>query len=274
MKKLIFVTLFLIFCCGLSGLQLLNTLSWEKLDDGLFLSEYTSPIESSLGNNIITIVKIDPTYYDFNLFSSKEKNEEAKTAKLWGKQENLSIVVNAGMYNLDDYATNMGYMKDYDFVNNPKLNHDNAIAVFNRKDETVPEVQIIDLKCQDWDVLKTKYNSFTQSIRMVDCKQTNRWSEQDKKWSMVVMGTDKSGNVLLIFTRSPYAVHDFINILLSAPLDLYNLMYLEGGPEASLYINHNGTTIAKMGSYETGFNEDDDNNMFWDVPNVIGITKK
>ena len=51
-------------------------------------------------------------------------------------------------------------------------------------------------------------------------------------------------------------------------------MYLEGGPEASFYLSHNELMIEKMGSYETGFNENDDNNEFWQIPNVIGITKK
>jgi hypothetical protein len=138
----------------------------------------------------------------------------------------------------------------------------------------VPEFQIIDMKCQNWEILKDKYHSYTQSIRMVDCSQKNRWSQQPKKWSMVVIGKDKKGNTLFIFSRSPYTVHDFIDILLEAPLDIYNLMYLEGGPEASFYLDHNEAKIAKMGSYETDFNENDDNDFFWQVPNVIGITKK
>jgi len=94
---------------------------------------------------------------------------------------------------------------------------------------------------------------------MMDCDQKNKWGKQNKIWSMVVIGKDKQGNALFIFVRSPYAVHDFINILSNSSLDLYNLMYLEGGPEASFYVNHNNTKINKIGSYETGFNENDDN---------------
>ena len=91
---------------------------------------------------------------------------------------------------------------------------------------------------------------------------------------MVVIGIDKEGNVLFIFSRSPYSVYDFINMLLAPSIKLYNAMYLEGGPEASFYLNHNGHKVKKMGSYETGFNENDDNHRFWPIPNIIGITKK
>ena len=30
----------------------------------------------------------------------------------------------------------------------------------------------------------------------------------------------------------------------------------------------------EVGSYETGFNENDDNNSAWLIPNVIGIVKR
>jgi hypothetical protein len=51
-------------------------------------------------------------------------------------------------------------------------------------------------------------------------------------------------------------------------------MYLEGGPEASLYLEANGKKIERIGSYETGFWESDTNEQFWPLPNVIGIVKK
>jgi hypothetical protein len=109
---------------------------------------------------------------------------------------------------------------------------------------------------------------------MVDCDQKNRWAKQNRKWSMVVTALDKSGNLLFIFTRSPYTVHDYINILLNSELNIYNMMYLEGGPESSFYLNHPKKKVARMGSYETGFWEDDTNNEYWQIPNVIGIERK
>lgn len=250
-----------------------TSINWKKIDSGLFVADYKSPNKAIIGDNVITILKINPKHYNFNLLSAKEKAEDTRTAKDWAVTKKQIAVINAGMYQAD-YATNVGYMKNFNFVNNSRLNKDNTIIAFNRKDTIVPEIQIIDRTCQNWETLKTKYNSFSQSIRMVDCNQKNRWSQQNKKWSMVVIAIDKKGNALFISARSPYSVHNFVNTLLKAPLQIKNIMYLEGGPEASLYLNHNGTEIEKMGSYETGFNENDNNNNFWKIPNVIGITKK
>ena len=246
---------------------------WNKVDTGLLYGEYISPQKSSYGDSKISFLKIDPTLYSFNLFSAKEKGESIKTVKEWGKAKEQIAVINAGMYQTD-FATNVGYMKHFDFINNGHVNNNNTILVFNRKDKTIPAIQIIDLQCQNWEILKSKYNSFTQSIRMVDCNQNNKWSQQPKKWSIVLVGIDNEGHCLFIFSRSPYSVHDFINILLNAPIDLYNAMYLEGGPEASFYLSHNSILIEKMGSFETGFIESNNNTQFWQIPNVIGISKK
>lgn len=249
------------------------SLNWQQLDNGLELAEYISPKKSILGDHILTILKINPNYFDFNLFSAKQTREQTKTAKAWAEQKNQIAVINAGMYRMD-HETNLGYMKNYDFVNNQSENKDNTIVAFNRKNNSVPEFQIIDKTCQNWLELKRQYNSFSQSIRMVDCNQKNRWSKQNKKWSMAAIGKDKQGNALFIISRSPYTVHNFINIILNAPLNLYNLMYLEGGPEASFYLNHSNKKLSIFGSYETGFNENNENELFWEIPNVIGISKK
>ena len=248
-------------------------ITWEKIDEGLYYAAYDAPMKSKFGDSKINILKIAPSLYNLNLLTAQENDGKTRTAKDWLDQKKQIAVINAGMY-MTDHSTNVGYMKNFDVINNGRVSRDNTIVAFNRKNDSVPEFQIIDLKCQNWEQLKTQYNSFTQSIRMMDCNQKNKWSQQNKMWSMVVIGKDKKGNVLFIFVRSPYSVHNFINILSNSSLDLYNLMYLEGGPEASFYLNHNGTKVERMGSYETGFNENDKNNDFWDIPNVIGISKK
>src|ERR1041385_6486490 len=153
-------------------------------------------------------------------------------------------------------------MKNYDFINNGKLGSDNSIVAFNRKDKSVPEFQIIDRECENWERLQTHYNTFSQGIRMIDCDRNNKWAQQDKKWSTVCIGEDKQGNALFIFSRSPYSVHDFIEILLKLPIDIQNTQYLEGGPEASFYLSDNKTVVEKFGSFETGFNENNDNDRF------------
>jgi len=167
MNKLISIFLLTITSISVLGQTASNEITREEIDDGLYITEYQSPQKSLFGDSKITMLKIDPSKYNFNLFSAKENGESNRTAKQWGEQKNLIAVINAGMF-LSDY-TNVGFMKDYDFSNNNRMNNDNTIVAFNRKSDSLPQIQIIDLVCQNWNDLKNSYNSFTQSIRMGDC---------------------------------------------------------------------------------------------------------
>lgn len=174
-----------------------------------------------------------------------------------------------------DGLTSTGFMKNFNHINNSKHNPDyKSFLAFNPIKSGLPDVQVLDLQCDDFEVLGPKYNSVVQNLRMISCKRRNVWSQQDKKWSMVSLGMDGKGNVLFLLTRSPYSVHYFINILLRLDIDIQRAMYLEGGPEASLYLKTQHTETALFGSYETGFNENDNSNRFWPIPNVIGISPK
>lgn len=275
MKKVTFLlpVLLLIFP---SAKPAKTPIKWKEIDNGLLYAEISSPVKSSHGDSKISVLKIDPKQYNLKMVCASEEKTINKAIDQWSKAKNLLAAVNAGMYKLDgDYTQCTGYLQNYNHINNGVLNRTyNAVAAFSPKSDTVPPFKIIDLRCESWDQWKNAYNCYSQGIRMIDCNQTNRWSVQAKKWSMVTFAVDKAGNALFIFTRSPYRVHDFINILLGLDLDIYNMMYLEGGPEASFYLNHKGTKVEKYGSYETGFWENDNNAKFWEIPNVIGVVKK
>lgn len=250
-----------------------KTADWQVLEEGLSYLQADASIKSEYADSKIYVLKIDPDKLDLVLLSSKELQSYTLTAPEWAANHDLLAVFNAGMF-LADHETNRDYMKNYDFTNNPNMTSDNAVVAFNPKDDSLPPFQIIDLGCEDWQTLKNQYHTLIQGIRMIDCNGKNRWSKQPKIWSMVMIAEDKEGNALFIFTRSPYRVHDFINMVLELELDIINGMYLEGGPEASFYINHPALKVEKTGSYETGFFESDDNDVFWKIPNVIGIKKK
>lgn len=253
-----------------------DSLIWATIDEGLYQTEYAFPKKSSHGDSKLTAVKIDLTKFKFKLICASELRTQRQPAPLWCKTQNLIMAFNSGMFTpINDYKTSSGFMKNYDHTNNGVLNAKyKNISAFNRKDNSVPEFQIIDNTCQDWNVLKNKYNSFTQCLRIVDCNRKNVWTNQKKKWSMVCLAEDSLGKALVLFTRSPYSVKDFADMVLRAPLKIKKMMYLEGGPETSLYLDYNNCKIEKMGSYETGFNEDDNNTIFWGLPNVIGLVKR
>jgi hypothetical protein len=62
-------------------------------------------------------------------------------------------------------------------------------------------------------------------------------------------------------------------MLLALPIDLQNAMYVEGGPQAQLYIRTAEQEIELAGVYETGI-VSGDFGQAWPLPNVVGVARK
>ncbi len=247
---------------------------WSKVENGLFLGQFDPLYETPVKDTKIFVLKINPRYYSFKLLCASELGKLRLTPKEWSKKYNLVAAINAGMYQQDG-LTNVGYMKNYSHLNNPRLNSAyKAVLAFNRTEVSVPEIQIIDLKCQDYEMLRTKYQTLIQGIRMISCHQENVWSKQDKRWSLAALGADKEGKILFILSEAPYSGYDFNNVLLSLPLSIFNAIYLEGGPEAGLYFSTAGVELEKAGIYGTDLKGSAVRSSAYPIPNVIGIARK
>lgn len=197
-----------------------------------------------------------------------------RTVKEWSQEFGLIGAVNAGMFQKDGF-TSTGYMKNFTHLNNPRINTTyNSLFVFNPSETSLPSVQMIDRECEGFGLFPSKYHSVVQNLRMISCTRENVWKPQPRRSSIVSLGMDGQGRVLILFSRSPYSVHEFINILLGFDIDLQRAMYLEGGPEASLYLRQGEQELSLVGSFESFFNESDRNEPFWPIPNVIGIVAR
>lgn len=219
------------------------------------------------------VLRIDPEYFSLTLVNASAGDKKTRTARQWAVQEGLVAAINTSMFQ-KDYLTSTHRMVSRHHKNNPRKPRENAILVFDPKDDSVPPVQIIDRECQDFDTVGAKYYAHVESIRMFSCKGKNVWAKQPEKWSHAAVGIDHDGRVLLIHARSPFRTHDFVEILRKLPIGLSRLQYAEGGPMAQLYVNAGGKEIELFGSFETGFFEDDGNLVSWPVPNVLGVVRK
>ncbi|HSY61968.1 MAG TPA: phosphodiester glycosidase family protein [Cytophaga sp.] len=274
MKSILFIILSLLCISAISTKQ--QVVDWKNLEAGLDYASFETSIKSSHGDSKIDVLRISPDYFSFDLYCMEQKRMGSERINQIAKENNLIASVNAGMFKLEgNFQTCTGYMKKGAYINNPTMNASyKNVFVCNPKDTSKPSASVIDITCQDWVQAKSAYTSCAQGIRMIHCEGKATWQASEKKWSMVLLGEDTTGNILFIFSRSPYKVLDFTNILLQSELKLKRLMYLEGGPEASFYLNHPSLSLQKMGSYETGFNENDNNTVYWAIPNIIGIKRK
>jgi hypothetical protein len=249
--------------------------AWHTLAAGLETADLAASPKSDVGDSKVTVVRIDPAHYTFRLLSAKLLGlDHTLPADEWTKRYGVTGVINASMYQ-GDHRTSVAYMRGGEQVNNGKWTKDNAVFAADPVDAGLPPVQIADRTCPSPPDFEKRYRILVQNIRMLDCAGRNTWSPQPRKWSTACVGTDRAGRVLFLHCRSPYSTHDLIDILRVLPLGLERLMYVEGGPEASLHVAVEGEKpISRIGSFETGFRELDDNQAFWPIPNVLAFTPR
>jgi hypothetical protein len=255
----------------------ISKFEWVTLDSGMYYCEIEAPEKSINNDSKLTIVKIDPACYDFNFLTATEFGNKLRPANEWSTEFDLQIVVNAGMYSLKKNNPNKGYLKNYGHLNNPNMSgYYNAMMVSHPIDSMQTGFKVVDITCIPWDSIRNRYHSFCQGMRMIDCDGNPMAfaKKPDQSCSMIVLSTDTIGMIYIIFTRSPYTHQKMISFLKSFPFELRQTVYLEGGPEASLYIKTKHDTISKYGTYVSKTWEKSDNDHFWEIPNIIGIRKK
>jgi hypothetical protein len=155
-------------------------------------------------------------------------------------------------------------------VNQRRLSKDKAVLAFDPLVSGVPPVKIVDRDCERLDEAAVRYATLIQSIRMVSCDGRNVWAPSERRFSAAAIGVDRSGRVLFIHARTPWPVHDLIDTLLAAPIELAQAMYVEGGPEAQLFARGGGKELERIGTFE----EADTNARAWPVPNVVAAIRK
>lgn len=247
---------------------------WETLEPGLELGVLSAPHRSSSGDSKIRILRIDPHRFELRLLNASAPGQGSSlTVHEWSHGNGLVAAINASMYD-EDHSTSMGLMLTREHTNNPRLSRDKAVLAFDPQSPGMAPVKLIDRDCDDFAAWKGHYGTLVQSIRMISCKGENVWEQGDQEWSIAAIGLDRRGRILFLHSRSPYTPHDFIENLLSLPLDLAGAMYAEGGPEAQLYVKSGRREVELVGSRGTGLFDSSDNSQAWPVPNVIGIVRR
>ena len=245
---------------------------WQKLARGLELGIFNASLTSEIGDSKVRVLRIDPQHYRLRLLNaSATENGRPLSARQWSQQNGLVAAINASMYQ-EDYKSSVSLMRTRAHINNPRVSKDMSILAFDRKDDDVPRVKIIDRQCEDFEIWQKKYSTVVQSIRMISCNGKNVWTQQPQKWSTAAIGVDDQDRVLFIHVGSPYSTHDVIDILKKLPLNITRAMYVEGGPQAQLYINIGDHEYEFVGHYEIEIQGNVKKLISRPVPNVVGIS--
>lgn len=248
--------------------------AWRQLEPGLEYAVVPSPRRSPhVSDATIHLLRIDPHRFALELFNASADNGTRRTAREWAESEQLAAAINASLYQAD-YRTSTSLMRSRRHVNNPRLSKHNAVLLFDPLEPGLPPVELVDRTCRDLSDLQRRYAGAVQNIRMISCHGTNVWSQQPTAWSNAAIGVDTENRLLFVHMRAPLTTHDFADALLTLPIGLRQTMYVEGGPEAQLYIAAGGETIELSGSHGSSGFAGLAAAYALPIPNVLGLRRR
>ena len=268
----LFIAFLLVWGC-LTFIENAAAQSWTYVDKGLHIGEFKPKKFQPFRRTRITVVKINPELYEFTLLTVSERGHEPLRTNEWCERYDLIAAINAGMYQTD-LRTHAGFMKNFDHINNSHVNSYRSATAFHPVADSLAPFYIFDLDRTPLDSIAQSYHTVFQNLRLIKRPRENRWSPQNRKWSEAALAQDSQGNVLLIYSPTPYSMHEFNSIILNLPLDIVCAQHLEGGPPASLHFSYRSITKSFNGSSKSIF--DDEGNMLngLPLPSVVGVREK
>jgi len=230
----------------------------------------TEAPEVSAGNRVITLVRVDLARYRLRILT-EERHGRRRPVPRWVRDHRLAGATNAGMFLPS--GRSVGFMvQDGDVVSNRRVTKYRGLVGFGPRRSSLPLLTIGGPRCGTGSIdrLRGRFDNVLQAYRMIDCRGDARPWPNRKRYSAAGFGVDDQGRAVFMHTRTPYRM-TVLNRMLADGHGLRGMIYMEGGPEASLVVDAEGVRVSEVGSYEDGFNENDDNHEFWDVPNVVAF---
>ena len=248
---------------------------WETLEPGLAIGRFHLCDEPPEAPPSLVVLRADPDRFAFRVLTASATEERVpRTAREWAKLHDLAVVTNAGMFH-PDYLRHVGLLIDGDHVNNgvPVRSYRSVLA-FRPRDPSDSPFVLADLDETPLEHLRERFEVVVQNLRMIDASGENVWEPSARAWSAAALGTDGRGRILLLFNRDPRSIHDLIDCLLDLPIDVRRAQYLEGGPEAVLYVAGGNRTLEFLGTGSPTADESAGLGFSFPIPNVIGLERR
>jgi len=214
-------------------------------------------------------VRADLATFKLDVLAQAIDDPTPRSALAWRDAFHLSAVINAGMFH--DSGAPVGMIVSDGTVRAKENSKMSGFLAWDPVTAADPPVVIAGRDCPgfDLDALRAKYHTVVQSYRLLGCDgQALPWKDP-KHYSAAAIGLDRAGRIVFLHARAAVTMAE-LSVALSQH-DLTGALFLEGGPEASLVARGPEGELARVGSYETGFVENDGNTQFWTLPNVIAL---
>jgi len=214
----------------------------------------------------VTVVTIDLAVHSLELLTEQEFGG-SRTPEAWAREHGLTGAINASMHLPNGRSA--GFMLDDDRVNNGQDNPAyGGFLAFDPRDPDHPPAVLAGRDCEGFELadLRRRYRSVLQGYRLLDCGGAAQSWADPKLYSAAAVALDREGRVVLIHTGRAWRMSEFANWL-ATDRQLAGAIFVEGGPEAGLYVDLGADVIRAIGTYE-GIPHA---SRFREIPNVLGF---
>lgn len=232
--------------------------------------------EVDAGDQTLTLVRVDPRRYRLAVLTSvREGDGRPRPLDEWVRDHRLSGGINAGMFLANRRPVGTLIDRGQVISDRNPARFDGVIG-WDPIGRRGPLVGAGGRGCPtNLAGMRGRYRSLVQGFRMmIDCRgRALDWPTR-RRYSAAALGADDRGRAVFLHTRTPYRMGDLNRMIADLDLGIRGLVYMEGGPEASLVVRDGEHEVTEIGSWEDGFNENDGNRQLWDIPSVIGFTRR
>lgn len=213
----------------------------------------------------VTVVTVDPGLHELDLLTQQETGR-ARPLDAWAEEFDLTGVINASMHLANGRSA--GFMQDGGTLNNGRDNPAySGFLAFQPHDPADPPVLLAGRDCDGFDLddLRARFSVVLQGYRLLACDGSAMAWADPKLYSAAAIGVDGAGNLVLVHTGGAWRMSEFAEWL--ATRELVGAIFVEGGPEAGLYVDLGEDAVREIGTY-LGIPR---SGRFREVPNVVGF---
>jgi len=246
--------------------------AWEELEPGLALARFPVPVAGDRAGELLAL-RIDPARYSFVILSVSIPGEKKRSLRDWAEAHGLLAAINAGMYQPDG-RTHTGYLRVGDIVNNAHVAAKFGAFFVTSPDisDQLPDAAVLDRSVSDWQALIPHYEMVVQNFRMISADRRLQWLADGPEHAISAVGEDGNGHILFLHCSDAMTCAAFAKRLLELPLDVRQVMYVEGGNQAGLFLDTGRERHVWAGRHPTGYWPAGGINT--PLPNIIGVKRR
>lgn len=224
-------------------------------------------VEHPAGRARLTLVRLDPARYAPRLLTRSDGPPRALPD--WARAHGLVAAINAAMYEADGRATSLLVRAGVE--ESPDDARFGGLFAFDPRGAGAAPVILAGRDCEgtDLDALRRGYASLVASYRLLGCDGAPiEWQDHDR-YTAAAVGVDRDGHVVLALSRAQLRMSELAHELAAPRLRIASIMFVEGGPEATLWADSGRRELLVTGRYASG----EDPERPWPLPNVLGFVR-